>query len=278
MDFNQLFVDEREKGASRLRQCQLVMLRMLKIVDYLCRQHQVEYFLVGGTLLGCIRHKGFIPWDDDLDIGMTRRNYEKFVEHCVPELPDDIFFQTPLTDPTFPACHQVEAKLRDKYSTMHNPHNKQGYHDGIQLDIFVYDRAYLPDNIFIFLLNRTMKMFFRKKGNDKRAAALKRIEKYSPIPLVYASGYISGRKMIRLGQNFIRRSELSKRISAQFEDMNVFIPAGWHKCLRRQYGNYMQLPLESEQKGHHSATIADPFHPCSHPQILHWKGSKMESI
>jgi lipopolysaccharide cholinephosphotransferase len=277
MDLSHLFVDEREKGTSRLRQCQLVMLRMLKILDYLCQRHDVEYFLVGGTLLGSVRHKGFIPWDDDLDVGMTRENYEKFIERCIPELPDDIFFQTPVTDPTFPACHLVEAKLRDKYSTLHNPHNKQGYHDGIQLDIFVYDRAFLPANSFIFLLNRIMKFLYKKKGNDNRAKALKRIAKYSPIPLVYASSYISGRKMIKLGENFIRPSELRNLIQVDFEDMKTYIPGGWHKCLQRQYGDYMQLPSESEQKGHHSVTIADPFHPCNHSQILIWKGSIAET-
>ena len=84
MDLNaeleQLFPDKRETGETRLKQCQLVMLRMLKIVHFLCERHQIEYFLVGGSLLGAIRHKGFIPWDDDLDIGMTRANYEKFVK------------------------------------------------------------------------------------------------------------------------------------------------------------------------------------------------------
>ncbi len=78
MDFNTLFPDERESGETRLRQCQLVMLRMLKIFDHLCTRHNIEYFLTGGSLLGAVRHQGFIPWDDDLDVGMTRNNYEKF--------------------------------------------------------------------------------------------------------------------------------------------------------------------------------------------------------
>ena len=80
MEFENLFPDEREKGETRLRQCQLVMLRLLKIFDHLCTKHDIRYFLTGGTLLGAIRHKGFIPWDDDLDVGMTRVNYEKFVK------------------------------------------------------------------------------------------------------------------------------------------------------------------------------------------------------
>src|SRR5438034_296812 len=117
MDFNNLFPDEREQGDNRLKQCQSVMLRMLKILDYLCTKHEISYFLNGGTLLGAIRHKGFIPWDDDLDIGMTRDNYEKFIQFAVPELPPDIFFQNDETDLYFPSCHIIEAKLRDRYSS-----------------------------------------------------------------------------------------------------------------------------------------------------------------
>src|SRR5689334_13900011 len=116
MDFEHIFPDERERGETPLRQSQLVMLRMLKIMDYLCTRHNIEYFLTGGTLLGAIRHQGFIPWDDDLDVGMTRENYEKFEKLAVPELPNDIFFQNVNTDPFYPKYREAEAKLRDKYS------------------------------------------------------------------------------------------------------------------------------------------------------------------
>lgn len=271
INFDEIFEDEREKVYPRLRQCQIVMLRMLKIFDYLCNAYDIKYFLVGGTLLGSIRHNGFIPWDDDLDVGMTRENYEKFVRHCVPQLPNDIFFQTPETDPAFPVCHQVEAKLRDKYSSLYNPHNKEGYHDGIQLDIFVYDRAFFPHNALIFLLNRTLKFFYRRKGNERRANALKWIEKHSPFPLVYASSFINGRKLVKLGNNFIRKEELNKLVKVQFEDMQAYVPAGWDNCLKRQYSDYMRLPSESQRKGHHSTNVGDPFKPCNHKEILHWK-------
>src|SRR5574337_544911 len=117
MNFDLLFPDEREKGDTRIKQCQLVLFRMFKIFRFLCAKHDIQYFLCSGTLKGAIRNKGFKPWDDDFDVAMTRDNYEKFVQLVVPELPNDVFFQTPETDKFFPACHRVEAKLRDKYSS-----------------------------------------------------------------------------------------------------------------------------------------------------------------
>src|SRR4051794_34030452 len=152
MEFDHLFPDNREEGKTRIRQCQLVMLRMLKILDYLCTKHQIEYFLYGGSLIGAIRHKGFIPWDDDMDIGMTRENYEKFVKYAVPELPGDIFFQNDETDPYYPPCSLIEAKLRDRYSSYKRDEitrKRNKFQDGLQIDISVYDRSYLPNNFLV---------------------------------------------------------------------------------------------------------------------------------
>src|SRR5690606_12951138 len=140
-NFDVLFPDEREKGETTLRQCQLVMLRMLKILDYLCTKHDIKYFLTGGTLLGAVRHKGFIPWDDDLDVGMTRDNYEKFIELAVPELPRDIFFQNTDTDKYYPKTCNVDARLRDKYSSYELIGREEKGHLGLQIDLFIYDRA-----------------------------------------------------------------------------------------------------------------------------------------
>jgi lipopolysaccharide cholinephosphotransferase len=274
-DYGILFPDERERGQTRLRQCQLVMLRMLKIVDHLCGKHGIEYFLVGGSLLGAVRHKGFIPWDDDLDIGMTRTNYERFCRLAVPELPHDLFFQTPENDPYFPACHIVEAKIRDKYSSyIRAEGQKQKWHNGIMLDIFVYDRAFLPHNFFIYAMNRALIFFLQHKGNKSRAGVLKGIARFSPVPLVWASSYLNNLGMVKLGTNFIRQRELERLERMAFEDMQVSVPAGWHQCLKRQYGTYMRLPPVEQQRGHHSAELPDPFTPCNHPHILHWNQRK----
>jgi lipopolysaccharide cholinephosphotransferase len=276
MDFDTLFPDNREQGATLLRQSQLVMLRMLKILDYLCERHGIQYFLSGGTLLGAIRHKGFIPWDDDLDIGMTRANYEHFKKLVVPELPKDIFFQTPETDSEYPSCHLVEAKLRDKYSRYILADNQKSHtwHNGIMLDIFVYDRSFLPHNFFIYALNRSLMALYWGKGrnntgNEKRAKALRLVSKLTPFPLVYASGFIRNRKMLKLGTNYYKKTEIEAPVRVPFEDMMAYVPQQWDDCLRRQYGNYMTLPPPEKQRGHFSE-VPDPFHPCQHTEILYW--------
>lgn len=281
MDFDEIFPDVRESGETRLRQCQLVMLRMLKIFDYLCEKHGIQYFLVGGSLLGAIRHKGFIPWDDDLDVGMTRKEYDKFVKYAVPELPNDIFFQTPETDIYFASCTRVEAKLKDKYSSyMRTVRQKdQKHHLGLQVDIFIYDKAYLPHNAFIYAMNRSLQAFFWKmgknnKGNIYRANVLKFISKYVPLPFVYASCYIVSTQMIKFGTNYIKGKEIEKLEKVPFEDMEVYIPQGWDACLKRQYGNYMKLPPVEQQIPLHGADLPDPFTPTEHSEILHWKDRK----
>src|SRR6266498_730640 len=233
MDFEHLFPDERQKGDTRIRQCQLVMLRMLKVLDFLCKKHQIKYFLIEGSLRGAIIYQGFLPWDDDLDLGMTRTNYEKFVQYVVPELPNDIFFQNDETDP--------------------------------------YDQSYLPNNFFIYALNQSLKFFVKYKGNKKRASILKWISKYSPFPLVYGSSFICRRKMMKQRANYIKQKEIKNLIKAKFEDMEAYIPQGWDSYLRRQYVNYMELPPAEKQKRHHGTDIPDPFTPCNHSEILYWK-------
>lgn len=89
-------------------------LEMLRAVDKACEQLSLRYYLVCGSALGAVKYKGFIPWDDDLDIGMLRPDYEIFIENAQRLLPDNYFLQNYRTDPTFP---QVFSKVRDSSTT-----------------------------------------------------------------------------------------------------------------------------------------------------------------
>lgn len=277
MDFDTLFPDIRDSGETQLRQCQLVIIRMFKIFDHLCRKYKIEYFLTGGSLLGAIRHQGFVPWDDDLDVGMTRENYEKFVQYAVPELPNDIFFQTPQTDIYFPSCDRVEARLRDRYSSY--VWNKK-FHNGLMMDIGVYDKAYFPHNALICVLNRFLKALFwqvgeNNNGNQRRTRVIKWIARYVPLPLVYSTCFVSSRKMIKMPGEYFRKNEIKKFVAARFEGIDTFVPQEWDTCLRRQFGDdYMQLPPVEKRKFKHSKGTPNPFHPCQHYASLQWEDRK----
>ncbi len=119
-----------------LRQAQLIMLEMLVEFDAICKKHNLKYWLDSGTLLGAVRHQGFIPWDDDIDLSMPIEDYNKFIEIGASELSDNIFFQTKETDPDFKFDYM---KLRSNKASIVEFHEKDreiAYHQGVFVDIF----------------------------------------------------------------------------------------------------------------------------------------------
>ena len=132
-DFDLIFPDRRPAGNTPLRSCQLVMLRLLKIFDAVCAEAGLRYWIDAGTLLGAVRHGGFIPWDDDVDVKMPIDDYRHFLELAPGILPYDVFLQTRESDPAHPVPW---AKLRDRFSFMDDPGGPYTYSQGIPIDIF----------------------------------------------------------------------------------------------------------------------------------------------
>jgi len=119
-----------------LRKVQLIMLEMLVEFDLICKKNNLQYWLDSGTLLGAVRHQGFIPWDDDIDLSMPLEDYNRFTEIAQSELSDNIFFQTKETDKNFKFDY---IKLRSNKASIVEFHEKNreiNYHQGVFVDIF----------------------------------------------------------------------------------------------------------------------------------------------
>ena len=119
-----------------LRKAQLIMLDMLIEFDELCKKHQLQYWLDSGSLLGAVRHQGFIPWDDDIDLSMPLEHYKKLLSMAEGSFSDQLFFQTSTTDPSFKFDY---IKLRSNKASIVEFHEKNthvNYHQGVFIDIF----------------------------------------------------------------------------------------------------------------------------------------------
>ena len=129
---------------SKLRKVQLTELEILEKIDEICKKNNINYFLIGGTLLGDVRHKGFIPWDDDIDIGMLREDYEKFINVCLKNgaLGKDYYLHCNESDDDY-FIPFIKVKKNNTTFAEKNIENINT-HKGIFLDIFPYDNVPKP--------------------------------------------------------------------------------------------------------------------------------------
>lgn len=155
--------------SSDMKQIWAVQLDILHRIANICNKYNIKYFAIGGTLLGAVRHKGYIPWDDDLDIAMFREDYNKFCEIAPEELHHPFFFQTEETDPGYLLRH---AKVRNSNTTAIlsvQKDKKYKFNQGIFVDIFPIDR--IPDNVEV--RDIFFKELFDAWGDVYRFSALK---------------------------------------------------------------------------------------------------------
>ena len=129
---------------SELRRAQLRMLEMLQFIDQVCRDHQIVYWLDSGTLLGAARHKGFIPWDDDVDICMPRADMKKFRKLMLENNPSHEFVvQCKASDPHYFGAWITLRDLKSEYLQQNPIHNIRKYR-GLQIDIFPLEDVISP--------------------------------------------------------------------------------------------------------------------------------------
>lgn len=160
----------KEINDDKLQKLHEVELEILNKIDEICKKYNLSYQLSGGTLLGAIRHKGFIPWDDDIDLTMVREDYDKFIQVAPKELEDEYFLQCYDTDD----CYFPFIKIR-KNNTIFN----EGLiahldcHKGIFVDIFPFERIDNPNSLILKLRAMMVKniwdvILFKKKVHKSR--------------------------------------------------------------------------------------------------------------
>lgn len=254
-------------------------LELFKAFAEVCEKHHLQYFLVGGSALGAIRHKGFIPWDDDIDVGMPRKDYDQFM------LLQDEFKGTPYfiqnfrTDPCYVYNY---GKLRDSSTTfIENLYKNHRINHGVWLDIFPIDgfskkkkpREKFANKIMYIwlqvycsymwalrrkvrkqtwlkdiLLNIAAGFFFILDIGHYRNKKVERIVHKIPLEESTMGGNFFGFNMKREAMD---SSIYKEFIKVPFEDTEAYVLKNYDTYLRNLYGEYMTPPPEGKQYGHH---------------------------
>ncbi len=257
--------------ACSLKEAQSIMLSILKEVHILSEKYGLTYFITDGTLLGAVRHKGFIPWDDDLDIAMPRNDYEIFKEVAKDELPKELFLQTVDTDPNYD-LYNIPMKIRHNSSVLiEKGEEEKTYHNGIYIDVFPLDRV--PDtrlkhgiqkNLSKILINMKMNISFKDGMNIKSItrSLLQLIGKLIPYRVVrkvlYSTLKWSKRSKssnLYYGVDLTWPNEFSEEEIfplklMEFEGEKFWAPKDFNSLLTKTYGDYMKLPKEEEREMH----------------------------
>lgn len=245
-----------------LRKCQLKQLDILSCLDNICKKYNISYWLDSGTLLGAIRHKGFIPWDDDVDVCMLPNDFRKFKEVADLELPETLFLQTKDSDP---AMLQGFAKIRDKNSFFveFGDDFSRSYNKGIFIDIFeMKEYPKLPKKLMSFLVKRISKSnsVLRSKKYITFHTLIETPYFFLTLCLLFpvwkflslwlSKYYISYGLYDNVGGWFFLEEDIFPLLQVEFEGRKFFAPHNWDNYLRILYGKYMDLPPEDHRVFH----------------------------
>lgn len=248
---------------STMRRHQMRMLDMLKYVDKLCSEHGIKYWLSSGTCLGAIRHGGFIPWDDDVDIEMLAADYDKLRAAITADADGPIAWHDAENDPNFFFPY---AKIRDKKTelTEKSPWNHYYNQHGIYIDVF---RLY-PSGIrkadacanwyhhrFVLGVAKRRESFLGKLALRPCVWIMNRII----APTAQRLTAINAKGQLRhiVGAEYMKprqTEDVSETVRVPFEGIMLPVPKGYDAYLRRIYGDYTGLP-DIENIRQHTAQV-----------------------
>ena len=240
-------------------------LDMLRIFLHVCGELGLRHYVIGGTLLGAVRHQGFIPWDDDIDVALPREDYDRFVAEAQAHLPDWCFLQNYHTEPEFPF---IFSKLRDSRSTFFESSLKElPINQGIYIDVFPID--YVPDqnrerfdrkNFFLKIranyglnLRPSFKVRVLQRLTLLRWPRLRDAleQREALFRGVGPSGHMANLCGSWGKREVVPAAWFGQGTPLPFEGLTVIGPSDYDAYLRNVYGDYMQLPPIEKQVGHH---------------------------
>lgn len=249
-----------------IRPLQFRILRILLAFDEVCRAHDLHYGIMAGTMIGAVRHKGFIPWDDDLDVGMPRPDYEKFIAHSKEWMPAPYEFVCAENDARYPLAF---GKIQDASTTIIERKHLE-YIGGVYMDIFPYDGV--PLNMFsrriqyfkyefykqvLYLIYRDpykhghgisswapllCRKLFTLQGVQQSIRKI--LTKYDYAKSVLIGDYTDGLRGVT------SKEVLGEYAPYEFEGKTVFGIKRYDDYLTQIYGDYMQIPKGDHQRQH----------------------------
>ncbi len=257
---------------STLKEHQAILIELLIEFDRVCQKHNIKYILFAGSALGAVRHQGFIPWDDDLDVALLREDYDRLMKLDPDEWNKTYYMQCEYSN-HWPIHF---SKLRKNNTTClekYHPKDKE-IHQGIYIDIFPIDNA--SDKPFVrkiqFYASKIVqaKSFF-KRGYETASIVKKGVMLLSSVlPLKpflkivkmsqnktsrYVHSFLGG--SINFKKGVFERRWISDTINMPFESISIPVSLHYHELLTMQYGDYMVLPSAEERQCKVHAILVD---------------------
>jgi len=258
-----------------IKSIQKIEVESLKVFIKLCKKLEIEFILYGGTLLGAVKYQGFVPWDDDLDVALMRKDYDKLIELGPSLLPDKYELQHPLTNKVSPFSY-LKFRRTDTKLVEYSLHKLRMNH-GIYFDIYPLDNIPDDDDLMYDQYNdfsRLAKLFYYRQvslGNEPVRTVKDVVKSFVSVctsiflRLIPHKYYVSKmyQVMTRYNDIFTQRQGnyfhskpvnyfygIYPLIEVQFEGLTLKIPSGYEGNLQNRYGDISKLPPEGERLGH----------------------------
>lgn len=265
-------------------------LEILKEIDRICRKYKLKYLLDAGTLIGAVRHQGFIPWDDDADIAMTRANFDAFLKVAPRELPQGMELIFPGQFHGGEGFYDFTPRIIYKNSKTHADDEEMAFYDGklnhLYVDLFVLDG--LPDGrlgaacarglqtaVYGLAMGHRYQLDYGKYPPLQRAVIriLAGIGRRLPLSWIMrlqrACAQMTGKKKTKrlYYSNYqpdylyvtLERQWSEDTVDLPFEDTVLMCPSGWHQVLTWVYGDYRKLPPKKDRVPTHSTMEIQVF-------------------